>query len=243
MSYTLKGRLESRVTAALLPLLAACILAAVLPAWWPVELAALMIGAGLALDLLYDRLLEYQPGWLALPLGVLELAVIMGLVRLFGIADEGQRAMPRGDGAERADRRGQVGGLADRTARRVGHGEPARAAPDEELRQATTAPVVLKDVALRDPAGGLLEPRPARRLEEVRAARRFHERVPFPRPLGRGHGSQAASFLNLGLRPKTRSGLVEFGRRGKAAPPHAASFPGVASSFPGSSRAVKVHSG
>src|SRR5437667_184225 len=61
------------------------------------------------------------------------------IVRLFGIADEGQRAMPRGDGAERADRRGQVGGLADRTARRVGHGEPARAAPDEELRQATTA--------------------------------------------------------------------------------------------------------
>ena len=85
MSYTLKGRLESRVTAALLPLLAACILASALPAWWPVELAALMIGAGLALDLLYDRLLEYQPGWLALPLGALELAVIMGLVRLFGI--------------------------------------------------------------------------------------------------------------------------------------------------------------
>jgi hypothetical protein len=86
MSYTLRGRLESRLAASLLPLLAACTLAAALTAWWPVELAALMLGLGLALDcLLYDRLLDYQPGWLALPLGVLELGLVMGLVRALAI--------------------------------------------------------------------------------------------------------------------------------------------------------------
>ena len=41
MSYTLRGRLESRLVAALLPLLAACILAAGLPSWWPVGIAGL----------------------------------------------------------------------------------------------------------------------------------------------------------------------------------------------------------
>jgi hypothetical protein len=79
VSYTLRGRLESRIAAALLPLLAACVLAAALPAWWPVDLAGLMLGLGLALDLVYDRLLDYQPGWLALPLGLLELGLVMAL--------------------------------------------------------------------------------------------------------------------------------------------------------------------
>jgi hypothetical protein len=86
MSYTLTGRLESRLVAALLPLLAGCALAAALPAWWPVELAALMIGVGLALDAIaYDRLLDYQPGWVALPLGLVELGLIMALVRVLEI--------------------------------------------------------------------------------------------------------------------------------------------------------------
>ena len=86
MSYTLRGRLESRLVAALLPLLAGCALAAALPAWWPVELAALMIGVGLALDAIaYDRLLDYQPGWVALPLGLVELGLIMALVRVLQI--------------------------------------------------------------------------------------------------------------------------------------------------------------
>jgi hypothetical protein len=86
MSYTLRGRLESRLAAALLPLLAGCALGVALPAWWPVELAAVMIGVGLALDAIaYDRLLGYQPGWLALPLGLLELGVIMALLRALGI--------------------------------------------------------------------------------------------------------------------------------------------------------------
>jgi nitrous oxidase accessory protein NosD len=79
LSYTLRGRVESRLAAAALPFLVACVLAAALPAWWPLELAGLMVGAGLALDVLYDRLLDYQPGWLAVPLGALELMATMAL--------------------------------------------------------------------------------------------------------------------------------------------------------------------
>ena len=87
MSYTLRGRLESRLAAALLPFVAACAIALALDAWWPVELAGAMIGAGLALDAgLYHRLLPYQPAWAAIPLGLLELTVTMALVRLFDIA-------------------------------------------------------------------------------------------------------------------------------------------------------------
>jgi hypothetical protein len=85
MSYTLRGRLESRLAAALAPALAAAVLGLVLKRWWPVELAALMVGAGLVLDLLYDRLIEYQPAWLAVPLGALELAVVMGLAVALGV--------------------------------------------------------------------------------------------------------------------------------------------------------------
>jgi hypothetical protein len=87
MAYTLSGRLHSRFAGALLPVLFACVLAAALPAWWPVELAGVMLGIGLLLDAaLYDRLFDYQPGWLALPLGLLELGLVMGLVRALEIA-------------------------------------------------------------------------------------------------------------------------------------------------------------
>ena len=86
MSYTLRGRLDSRLVAALGPVVAAAVLALVLHKWWPVEVAALMIGAGVVLDvLLYDRVLDYQPSWLALPFGVLELGVVMALARLTGV--------------------------------------------------------------------------------------------------------------------------------------------------------------
>ena len=80
MSYTLRGRLESRLVAALSPALVAAILALALHRWWPLELAGLMLAVGVALDLVvYDRLLDYQPGWAALPLGALELAVVAAL--------------------------------------------------------------------------------------------------------------------------------------------------------------------
>lgn len=86
MAYTLSGRLQSRLASALLPLLAACVLSAALRDWWPLELAGLMLGVGLALDVLvYDRVLDYQPGWAAVPLGLLELAVVMLLARALGI--------------------------------------------------------------------------------------------------------------------------------------------------------------
>ena len=86
MSYTLRGRVESRFAAAGIPFLAACVIALVLHAWWPVELVGVMLGVGLALDVLvYRRVLPYQPGWAALPLGVLELGATMGLVHLLGV--------------------------------------------------------------------------------------------------------------------------------------------------------------
>jgi Right handed beta helix region len=87
MSYSLRGRLESRLAALLPVVVAACALAAVEHRWWPVEAVCLMLGIGLALDLqVYHRLLPYQPGWVALPLGVLELGALLGVMRLAGIA-------------------------------------------------------------------------------------------------------------------------------------------------------------
>ena len=86
MSYTLRGRIESRLAAVVLPFLVACVWALAIPSWWPVELAGVMIGVGLALDVLvYHRLLPYQPGWAALPLGLLELGVTVALVKLLGV--------------------------------------------------------------------------------------------------------------------------------------------------------------
>ena len=64
MSYTLRGRLESRLAVTLIPFLVAAALGAVMRDWWPVELAALMVGVGVALDaFLYHRLLRV-PAWL-----------------------------------------------------------------------------------------------------------------------------------------------------------------------------------
>ena len=69
MSYTLRGRVESRVAVVLLVLAGAIAVALVEHRWWPVEAVGLMLGVGLALDtLVYDRMLRYQPAWVALPL-------------------------------------------------------------------------------------------------------------------------------------------------------------------------------
>jgi Right handed beta helix region len=87
VSYTLRGRLESRLASAALPFLVACVLAAALQAWWPLQLAGLMIAVGVALDAtVYHRLLDYQPGWAALPLGLLELGLTMALAWRFDVA-------------------------------------------------------------------------------------------------------------------------------------------------------------
>jgi hypothetical protein len=80
MSYTLRGRLESRFAALLAPLMVACVLGAALQEWWPVALAATMVAVGVAFDLGYHPALRYQPGWAAVPLGLVELGVVMGLV-------------------------------------------------------------------------------------------------------------------------------------------------------------------
>jgi nitrous oxidase accessory protein NosD len=86
MSFTLRGRLESRLAAGLAPLLAAAGLAAVITEWWPLALAAAMLGVGLVFDLAYDRWLEYQAGWLAAPFALLELGAVMGVVYGAGIS-------------------------------------------------------------------------------------------------------------------------------------------------------------
>ena len=86
MSYTLRGRIETRLAAAALPVLIAALLSPVLHVWWPLELAGLMLGIGLALDVaLYHPLLPYQPGWAAVPLGLLELALAMVTARLLDL--------------------------------------------------------------------------------------------------------------------------------------------------------------
>ena len=82
MSYTLKGRIESRLGAAV----PALVLALALHRWWAIELVALMLVLGLALDVLvYHRALSYQPGWLALPLGLGELVLVYLAMRALGI--------------------------------------------------------------------------------------------------------------------------------------------------------------
>lgn len=86
MSYTLKGRVDSRFAALLFVLAGATVLALVEHRWWPVEAVGLMLGVGVALDVLaYHRVLPYQPGWAALPLGALELGLLVLLMRALGI--------------------------------------------------------------------------------------------------------------------------------------------------------------
>jgi hypothetical protein len=85
MSYTLRGRVESRLAALALPLAAALTLAGVLGTWWPVELCGLMAGVALAADLLYHPAIPYQPGWAALPLGAIEFAATYGLMRALAV--------------------------------------------------------------------------------------------------------------------------------------------------------------
>ena len=51
MSYTLRGRFESRLAALVPVVAAACVLTAVIHRWWPVEAAGLMAGLGAVLDI------------------------------------------------------------------------------------------------------------------------------------------------------------------------------------------------
>jgi hypothetical protein len=82
MSYTLRGRLESRFAAAL----PALVVALGLHTWWAIELVSVMLAIGALLDVaLYHRLLPYQPGLAAVPLGALELALVYGSMRVLDI--------------------------------------------------------------------------------------------------------------------------------------------------------------
>jgi hypothetical protein len=86
VSYTLRGRVESRLAALLPVLLAACALTGALHRWWPVELVALMAAVGVALDVqVWHRLLPYQPAWAMLPLGAVELGLLLAIVLGFGL--------------------------------------------------------------------------------------------------------------------------------------------------------------
>ncbi|HKU57505.1 MAG TPA: right-handed parallel beta-helix repeat-containing protein [Gaiellaceae bacterium] len=86
MSYTLRGRAETRLAGLLPVLLGACALAGALHRWWPVELVALMAAVGLFLDLeVWHRLLPYQPAWANVPLGAVELGALLAIVYGFGL--------------------------------------------------------------------------------------------------------------------------------------------------------------
>ncbi len=86
MSFTLRGRLETRLAATLVPLVAAALAAVAIGEWWPLALAALMLGVGVAFDILvWHAALPYQAAWVALPLAVVELAAVMGVARVAGI--------------------------------------------------------------------------------------------------------------------------------------------------------------
>jgi parallel beta helix pectate lyase-like protein len=86
VSYTLKGRIESRLAALAPVLVGALLLAGVLHRWWPVELVAVMAAVGVALDVeIWHRLLPYQPAWAAVPIGAAELAGVLAIVYGFGL--------------------------------------------------------------------------------------------------------------------------------------------------------------
>jgi Right handed beta helix region len=86
VSYTLRGRAETRLAALVPVLLGACLLAGALHRWWPVELVALMAAVGLFLDLeVWHRLLPYQPAWATIPLGAVELGTLLAIVYGFGL--------------------------------------------------------------------------------------------------------------------------------------------------------------
>lgn len=86
MSFTLRGRIETRLAVSLVPIVAACGVTLASHEWWPLQLAALMLMVGLGLDVgVYHRLLPYQPAWLAPPLGLAELAAVVALVRTLGV--------------------------------------------------------------------------------------------------------------------------------------------------------------
>jgi Right handed beta helix region len=86
VSYTLRGRVESRLASLVLVLAVAIPLALAEHRWWPVEAVGLMLGVGLALDVqVYHRALPYQPGWAALPLGALELGLLVLLMHVTGV--------------------------------------------------------------------------------------------------------------------------------------------------------------
>jgi parallel beta-helix repeat protein len=85
MSFTLRGRLETRFATALVALAAAVAWSIVVEQWWPVQLAGLMLAVGVVLDSVLWNRLDYQPGWAALPLGAVELAAVMVLAWALGV--------------------------------------------------------------------------------------------------------------------------------------------------------------
>ena len=136
------------------PRVVAGVLALALHRWWPVEIAALMVGVGVALDVLvYDRVFDYQPGWVALPLGALELVLVVSLAAAcghHGAARPGSRASspPRGC-SPRCSGTPPSRGCGSRTQRTAASSD----APGP-LRSQLSAVILLaaSSVALRDPA-------------------------------------------------------------------------------------------
>ena len=77
MSYSLSGRIQSRLASSLATFFVALLLARYLDMVWPLQVAGLMLVVGLVLDCaVYHRTFSYQPGWTALPLGLAEFGIV-----------------------------------------------------------------------------------------------------------------------------------------------------------------------
>ena len=86
MSYSLIGRIESRLASSLVAFLVALVLARYLDMVWPLQVAGLMLAVGLVLDcVVYHRVFRYQPAWTTLPLGLAEFGIVYAIAYAFSL--------------------------------------------------------------------------------------------------------------------------------------------------------------
>ena len=168
MSYTLRGRLESRLAALLVPLLAATLLASALQAWWPLELAGAMIAALLALDVAYPRRCATSRVGRRCRSGLLELGVVMATVLALGLqapVDDRARALRRRLAGRAGARPRPAAALAAVVRRGRRRARPRGRRPRRRRRRPVRRrrrALVVEPSARRSP-GRRRHPRPARR--------------------------------------------------------------------------------
>jgi len=82
---TLKGRLQTKVVSYIIALTIASLMALLTgqPAFF--SLFAVMAIVGLILETIWGLIITHQPGWLALPLGIIEFACVVSIASLLQI--------------------------------------------------------------------------------------------------------------------------------------------------------------